>query len=950
MSNINSFAENMNKIVENTNNQISLLNGMQETLTTDADTVSVTVTDTDGSTNSESIPSWRYMTDKLTAVANSVNSLLEGKGVVSVGDGTSRTVEMTNIASVPDQITGLATPTTFSIDPNWWFEDFMYPSAQVTVSLLGKIDDSADRIKVKRVILDWTDSNVQSFRSSGSYDPSTDYDTLVSTLTNAGLSYSEDDEIISLPLANADYYGKFNVSKISYSGSDEWWVLDTLQYRYTKTANASYSTSVMQLKVGDQLCQNNYLYTVTAVNTSENKIQLKCTIGYSLPASGSVLRFYNEPWSTKNVNVKFGSDELDYIFFKGIDENFNIIADEWSEPVIFITNDLIYSGDNATTFSSYYASSIVDWGKNMIAEAKEKKVLAVNGLTPNAPSISADNFSVVQINTQVNASLDSDEILKQKASIETTKSRLTTLKATIDQEQTVKQTTTDATEYNKLTTQLNQNISEYKQLQTSYQTSLSTMQTLLQENNAVDVSPKYHIRGFFGIPDAKVSNGVEQQIVGFEIAYRYIKQDSTGVDLKTYTYTSGDGATHTGTYSDWSIDKTAVLNRQINSTTGVMEWVSGNISDATEININQVDIPITKGEEVEFKIRSISEAGYPDWPLKSDWSASVTMDFPSNLLTASSIENLITDINDENVQLTVENTLTSEGLLTHIDDSATDVNSVNGTYFKHKAENISYEFTDPTTGSITTISLQTALDRVFDFISAFMKYSDEIIPDSSSLYSSDNYFSIKSLAYDKPFEYGATSYTSITWTYSSDVTISTLSLSSPAASCTTTPTTTATSAMMKATSPTADTTVTLQTTANGYVASRTITVPVLKKFFYGASATDIVDGYTGSDTDIETMFRGNDFSSSWCQASSFDETVKINVPATGGYWYIAIPTSIADKVSILENTFETDVCMTKTFTMASGVQYTVIAPVTASDGNITEYEDETFSLTLSYKI
>jgi hypothetical protein len=29
------------------------------------------------------------------------------------------------------------------------------------------------------------------------------------------------------------------------------------------------------------------------------------------------------------------------------------------------------------------------------------------------------------------------------------------------------------------------------------------------------------------------------------------------------------------------------------------------------VNINQIDIPIQKGERVEIKARSISEAGYP---------------------------------------------------------------------------------------------------------------------------------------------------------------------------------------------------------------------------------------------------------------------------------------------------------------------------------------------------
>ena len=50
----------------------------------------------------------------------------------------------------------------------------------------------------------------------------------------------------------------------------------------------------------------------------------------------------------------------------------------------------------------------------------------------------------------------------------------------------------------------------------------------------------------------------------------------------------------------------------------MFDWKIENVADGSEININQIDIPITKGEKVEIKIRSISEAGYPDNPLKSD--------------------------------------------------------------------------------------------------------------------------------------------------------------------------------------------------------------------------------------------------------------------------------------------------------------------------------------------
>lgn len=716
MANINSFAENINRVVKNTNNQISLLNGFQESILTDSESVAVHTEDNEGNEVVNYLPSWNALSHKVDAISNSINSLMKGEGVVKVGDGTSRTVQMTNIASSPARIVGLENPTSFNIDANWWFENFMYPSAQVSIDLTGKIDSDADRVLVKRVILDnRNESAVTFYHGSGIENSTISYEELVDLLDANNITYSEDEEILELPLSTISYQGNFSIIAIDFVGGNQWYTLDNFQYKIVgKVSTNQFVSRTETLKVGDKLSGGGFLYQVEELDEDSQSVRLRCNLGYSLPVTGQTLNVYFDPFQNKMVNVKFSNDEIDIVYFKGVNEHFNIVGNEWSEPVMFITNDLVFAGDNSTVFDRYYASYIVDWGRNFINEVKERRISAAQGITPNAPSINANDFSVVQINTQVNASLDSAEILNMKADIETTKSRLVSLRSTIEYQQTIQQTITDQEEYKKLSDQINQNITDYKQLQTSYRTSLESIMSLLKENDAIDIKPKYHIRGFFGIPNSVYNKGIEQQIIGFDIQYRYIKEDETGVDLKTYTYTDNSGDEHTGVYSDWNIISTPVLEKVYNDNLSKFVWQNGNISNGTEININQVDIPITKGEKVEFRIRSISEAGYPYCPLKSGWSNSVVISFPSNLLTSSDIENLITDMNDENVVNTVDNQLNSQGLLVHLEDSTANVNSVNNTYFKHKAENISYEYKDPDTNQIKTISVQEALDMIFE--------------------------------------------------------------------------------------------------------------------------------------------------------------------------------------------------------------------------------------------
>lgn len=711
MANINSFAENISKLISISNNQISILNGIQESVITNANSVKVNVTDVDDSSKEyvAEIPSWTSLSKQVEAFRNSLNTILQGKGIISLGDGTNRTVKLSTIASVPSKITGLPSPTTFSIDPNWWFEDLMYPASYVSVDLVGKIDNSADRVLVNRVILDYRDTNALNLYNNAIFASGISYENLIVLLTNNGVTYTQDEEILSLPLSKVSYIGKFNITDTQFISGYQWYTLDTFEYKAVSQENTTFENSTVKLKVGDQLSKDDMLYTVIEMNEATLQVRLNCTIGYSFPSTNDTLLFYNEPWKDKVVNVKFSNNEINIVYFKGINEDFNIPGNEWSEPIMFVTNDLVFSGDESTSYNSYYYNNIVDWGRQMIDEVRERRITASRGVKPNAPVLNLGDFSVVQINTQVNASIDTAEVLQMKADIETTKSRLTSKRAALASQQTNLQQTTDQTEAAKLKKQIQENTKEIEQLQTSYRTSLSTIQSILKENNGVDVKPKYHIRGFFQIPLPAYNGTQPQQVIGFQIAYRYVKEDSTGVDLKTYTYTDQNQAEHIGVYSDWTIVDTGILEKEYSQELGAFTWIQGNTSKGDEVNINQVDIPITKGEKVEFMIRSISEAGYPYSPLKSDWSNRIIIGFPSNLMTANDIENLITDINDENVSTTVESMIDAKGISIHLNDTVANTNSTSGFFFKHEAKNIAVDVKS-STGATKTVSLQDVID------------------------------------------------------------------------------------------------------------------------------------------------------------------------------------------------------------------------------------------------
>ena len=126
-------------------------------------------------------------------------------------------------------------------------------------------------------------------------------------------------------------------------------------------------------------------------------------------------------------------------------------------------------------------------------------------------------------------------------------------------------------------------------LQTTYSTLVNSFQSIVRENSAITTEPKYHIRGFFPIPDYKYRDEAEtvvEEIIGFDIAYRYIREDNTASQLNTFTYTAPDGTEYTGTFTDWNVIQGPLKTKIYDEDLGRYVWKTENIADGTETNIN----------------------------------------------------------------------------------------------------------------------------------------------------------------------------------------------------------------------------------------------------------------------------------------------------------------------------------------------------------------------------
>lgn len=715
---ISSFNENLKHTLAQQNNMLGILQSLQKSMTSNDSFIDYDFDQGNGVNTTFQLPSYTSLLNRLQALEKSIQELSTGKAIIHLSDSNDvqRTLKLQNAPKAPNPITNLSDPVNFELDSNWFFENLMFPGATVTIDLTGKIPDDADRVKVSRIILDSRNQETVNFWKSNLQNNTYDYDGLRSILSYNNIPYSEDEETIELPFVHNTKIGSFQIisDPETHAGQDGiFYKLDTLSYKNIDITTDTQSNNGI-LNIGDQLLYNDTIFSVTNVNQNTNEIQIKVIQGSAIPGIYTTFEYYDNPFRTKEIKVRFGAHEFDVIYIKAVNEDYNLIADTWSTPIKFDSDNLVYKANNNVRFADYYATNIVDWGANMIADAKQRTLKALYGHIPNAPSLLANDLRVVQVNTQINAAIDTADVKNTAAEIETTKSQINSLKSTIASQKTELANIVKKSEYDSMQQQIATNIVDLQNMQVSYQTLVSNLKNIVKDNQALNVTPKYHIRGFFPIPELKyrdADNTISEEIIGFEIAYRYICEDNTGTQLNTFTYTGTDGQSKlTGTFTDWSMIIGKQKTRSYNNETGLYEWKAENVADGTEININQIDIPITKGEKVEIKVRSISEAGYPENPLRSEWSNSVVISFPDTLSTSNEIADLIKEINDDSLNIQINNIIDSVGLSSHIDDSIANTNSVKGLYYKHESKNIAYE--DKQDNEIHSISVQEKLDNL----------------------------------------------------------------------------------------------------------------------------------------------------------------------------------------------------------------------------------------------
>ena len=690
MSTRNSYVESMTKLTRAINQVLGLAEGMNEAMESSNENIQVTET--------LSLPSYQNVLDRLRVVEDTVAKFTQGQGIVKTQDGTYRSISVSAVPKAPTDISFDSTyaVSQFGIDPNWFFESLQFPRCVIRLNLKDLVPDDSDRILIDRVILDSKETTLAgnvdliTFWETNINNKSISYNDLIKLLVENGISYREDKQEVTFPLTYEKNIGDFNIISVYLADQDNsgysktWYELDDLYYSEVDESGVEITTG-KTLVVGDTLRFGDTLYRIAAIY--KNSVRLENFVGYEIPGEGDTLSYYSEPFARKDVNIGIGINEIDIVYVKGVDEAYNITSRGWSTPISFYTNRLVFEEDKAISFPAYYSTMVSDFGATWIAQAKDKQIYAYDGLKPYAPVLVEDNFSVNAINTQLDPRLDKDTYDNLTSEIYSVKTQISSLRTAISANKDALRLASSTNERNNYQNLIDTDTNSLSTYTTQYQSLVEDLNTLLNESGVYSYSPKYHIRGFFSIPasryiDESTQVG-EQQVIGFEIRYRYIHTDNTGVTLNTYEYADNNEGIQTGVFSDWNIVESVVRSRVWDAGAAEFKWKSENTAAGTEININQIDIPIRSGEKVEFKVRSISEAGWPYNPLKSEWSNSIIISFPDNLVsekdkTTTILENAKNDL----TSVVLQQTLTAAGVYAHLNEE--------DSVFRHRSESVSF--------------------------------------------------------------------------------------------------------------------------------------------------------------------------------------------------------------------------------------------------------------------
>lgn len=714
MSINSSFPKVADQVISFNKNLVDTLSKINTLTTTTSSSVDIQIFDEEGVLRNYTLPSFVSLKGEIDRLNNNINSLYSidanGSMIQQSGSNKFKKIITVDLNRDPIPVSDLGVVIDFKTKANWFFDSMINPMLQVEFDLSSKIDNNVSKCLVRRYIIEFERTNDDVLTPNGqsalnsfnqTFRGQTDI-TIIEfnkwTETTPGVSNPRnvrfDEEKFELEPNTIRFDGEFTVLKTDEDRLNRklWYVLNTLNY-----IDMSNNDEVLELSVDDDVIINttksSTRYRVLEISKSDSnpRVRFERVEGIEPIAIGKgTLKIYSPVVYNKSVRVSIGYNERNVIFLKPINTDNNLVAKKWSKGTGFFTNDLRMSSDDDTdglTMEQFYTEYVNDYGV-VLQDLVSKKIPNKLGATPVAPILDINNFKVAQVNKHLTNTSNNSE-LKQKSNYQSSlKSEVRQIEKAISDRNKKIKITRFKSESEKKQASL-----ELKDLTSKKETRSRLLNTVTKEiidiSRSVDTKsePKYRLRGFWEFPTAISKRGtLPQEVIQFRIQYRYVSVDGEETPIEQYKI-EGTKAS----FSNWKTTKTDIRERIFDTQTGQYLWKDEDLSNPDVPNINSLDIPIQNNERVEFRIKSISEVGYPESPIESEWSEIISFEFPSEVNNElNERENISKDALKEDVLQEMDSTLESRGLDDHLSTQV----SLNSNTYHHDSNKILSGFKD----------------------------------------------------------------------------------------------------------------------------------------------------------------------------------------------------------------------------------------------------------------
>lgn len=621
-------------------NILQLMESLDSIINTSQDFITVKVKKEDGTEVSKKLPSIGKMQQDISQIQNLINDLwdLQNNEIFVVRNGIKHPV------IIPSYPYDLLPPQNFTGSTYAYKNKQLY--ARINITNLNKT------VKYKKY-------RIHSDNTQFDEITATDETELLEFLAENSIEYTEYESTVKLDSGKIPFIGSFSV----VSNQNKRYILSTTSY-------TNKNNEVFMLETGDVLYFDNTEVRIKSVNYDTREVEFETIKGFRSIGIGTELKLISPFEFPTYIDIPTSQEEQFFLFLKNIDDTFNVESIDASLPIKVRTIDLI----NPTTGTL-----------KTFNEQIQKPLTLETGITPNTPLLNISDFNVVRINDHLfqNSLITSvQEKISRKNELSTEIDEIDKALSDIKSSLTNTNTITQA-QVQSLQTDLG-TLSSKRRIRTNEYASIISELSAINTDRVKYIKPKFRIRGFFDIPQEVKSDVTgTQRIVQFLIAYRYKGVNNETSQSKNFTRTDSNGNKKMGVFSDWTEIKSQQRVKRV--VEGKLIWEEQKTEDGQQVNINQVDIPIQRGETVEIRIKSISEVGFPIEPLMSEWSNIISVPFPSEITDINELSESIESTISESASIMVESVLAARDIDLHTQSSI----KQNEKYLAHPANEIS---------------------------------------------------------------------------------------------------------------------------------------------------------------------------------------------------------------------------------------------------------------------